>query len=622
MEPRTTPLADLYAAYKDGRLSRRRFIEAASALGLGVTTATIVANAADASPAARANGLAFVAQGGASARPAVGTESQQRGAGGDLNIIQWQAPSHLSAHIATGDKDSLGSTFVSEPLMFRLPDGTLIPNLIKEVPTVENGLLAQDLTSVTYNLLDGVTWSDGQPFTARDIAFTWRWAMDDANTAVSQEVFRPITAVDTPDDVTAIVRFGAPNPNWFLAHTGSGGGVIYPEHVLRAGGQEVNDAFRSNPIGTGPYVVESFSPNDQVVYAVNPTYREPTKPFFARVVLTGGGDPAAAARSVLQTGEFDFAWNLTAPPDVLRQMDADDGPATLYVAPSDGIERININFSDPNTEVNGQQSELNTPHPIFSDPAVRQAMALAINREQIASEFFFGGDQEPAIANIVSGLAEYESPNTTLEYNPERANQILDEAGWVRDGDVRAKDGVELDIRYATTINQVRQNIQVVVQRDLQAIGFRITLEQIDGSVFFDSSAGNTQNNTHFYTDLNMFTSSVGAPPPVAYLIRWYTGPNAENVAQQSNGWTGRNFQRYQNPEYDARYDRLQTETNPEAIATLVIEMNDILITNNVVIPLVRAGKKVAYSKRLRQENLAIGSYEFDYWNIANWNLA
>ncbi|MDQ4099888.1 MAG: peptide ABC transporter substrate-binding protein, partial [Chloroflexota bacterium] len=550
------------------------------------------------------------------------TENQQRGAGGDLNILQHQAPSHLSVHIATGDKDALAGSLVTEPLMHRLPDGSLIPNLVKEVPTVENGLLAQDLTSVTYNLLEGVTWSDGQPFTAQDVIFTWQWVMDAANTAVFQQIYTPIATIEAPDDLTAVIRFKAPNPTWFEAHTGSGGGVIYPRHVLEGGGQAANDAFRQKPLGTGPYVVESFSPNNQVVYAVNPNYREPTKPFFSRVVITGGGDAAAAARAVLQTGEYDFAWNLAVPPDVLRQMGAEDGPATLYVAPSDGIERININFSDPDTEVNGQRSEMNTPHPIFSDPAVRNAMAIAINREQIASEFFFGGDQEPAIANIVSGLPEFESPNTTLEFNPERANQLLDQAGWVRDGDVRAKDGVELDIRFATTISQVRQNIQAVVQRDLQAIGFRVTLEQIDGSVFFDSSPGNTQNNTHFYNDLNMFTSSVGAPPPVAYLVRWYAGPNGENIAQESNGWTGRNFQRYQNPDFDARYERLQTESNPEAIAQLVIEMNDILITNSVVIPLVRVGKKVAYSKRLREENLAIGSYEFDYWNIANWNLA
>ncbi|MDQ3654719.1 MAG: peptide ABC transporter substrate-binding protein, partial [Chloroflexota bacterium] len=508
------------------------------------------------------------------------------------------------------------------PLMYRLPDGTLIPNLVKEVPTVENGLLAADLTSVTYNLVEGVTWSDGQPFTARDVAFTWQWVMDDANTAVLQQIFRPIATVDVPDDITAILRFNAPNPTWFETFTGSGGGIVLPEHILRDGGQAANDAFRQMPIGTGPYVVESFSPNNEVVYAVNENYREPTKPFFSRVTITGGGDAAAAARSVLQTGDYDFAWNLAAPPEVLRDMESDDSPGTLYVAPGDGIERININFSDPNAEVNGQRAEMNTPHPFLSDPAVRQAMAVAINREQIANEFFFGGDQEPAIANIVSGLADFESPNTSLEFNADQANQLLDEAGWVRDGDVRTKDGIELSIRYATTISQVRQNIQAVVQRDLQAIGFRVQLEQIDASVFFDSSPGNAQNNTHFFSDLNMFTSSVGAPPPVSYLVRWYAGPDGDNIAQEANGWTGRNFQRYQNPEFDTRYERLQTESDPEAIAQLVIEMNDILINGSVIIPLVRVGKKIAFSKRLREENLGIGSFEFDYWNIANWNLA
>ena len=100
-----------------------------------------------------------------------------------------------------------------------------------------------------------------------------------------------------------------------------------------------------------------------------------------------------------------------------------------------------------------------------------------------------------------------------------------------------------------TTINQLRQKIQAVVKSNLEDIGFKIELKAIDANVFFDSAAGNDQNNTHFYNDLNMFQSPIGAPPPVAYMLRWYAGEDGENIAQASNQWTGRNFQRYHNPD-------------------------------------------------------------------------
>jgi peptide/nickel transport system substrate-binding protein len=314
-----------------------------------------------------------------------------------------------------------------------------------------------------------------------------------------------------------------------------GSSIIIPKHVLEGADQAAQDAFRSNPIGTGPYVVESFSANDQVVYIANENYREPNKPFFSRVVLKGGGDAAAAARASIQTGEYDFAWNLAVEPELLQNMESEDNPGELVIYGGLNIQRINFNFSDPHTEVDGQRSEMNTPHPILSDRAVRQAFTIGVDRELIASEFYFGPPDEPAVANILSGIPSLESPNTEVVYDPEKAAQLLDEAGWVMDGDVRAKDGVPLELVLYTTTDAVRQKIQAVVKSNLDAIGFRIGLEQVDSAVFFDSAPGNEQNNTHFYTDTNMFTSTVGAPPPVAYMVRWYAGPEREEIAQKSN---------------------------------------------------------------------------------------
>ncbi|HWV36698.1 MAG TPA: ABC transporter substrate-binding protein [Thermomicrobiales bacterium] len=614
------PFQVLFDGLKRGDISRRQFIQRATALGMGASVALFCAESAtfaqDASPAAGATPSP-----GTATRPEDGTEGQTRGAGGELRIIQWQAPSHLSSHVATGDKDSMASSPVSEPLMNRLPDGSLVPCLVTEVPTVANGLLAPDLTSVTYHLLEGVTWSDGKPFTANDVKFTWQWVMTPENGAVYTQIFETIKDIEVVDDLTAKVTFKAPNPTWSDAHTGSGSGVIYPQHILEGGGEDANNAFRLKPIGTGPYVVESFSPNDQVVFAVNENYREPNKPFFSKVNVKGGGDSTSAARAVLQTGEYDYAWNLALEPEILRNMESDSSAGTLIVVPGGGIERININFSDPDKEVDGQRSQKDTPHPLFSDPAVRHAMNIAIDRETIANQLFFGGDEEPAVVNILSGIPSMDSPNTKLVFDTDQANKILDDAGWVKDGDVRKKDGLELKIRYQTTVNNLRQKIQAIVKKNLEAIGFKVELQQTDSAIFFDSAVGNDQSNTHFYTDLNMFQSTVGSPPPVSYMVRWYAGPNGENIAQKSNDWNGRNFQRYNNPEYDKLYEAAQTEADMEKSAQLFIQMNDILYNDNAVMPLVMVGKKSGASKKLRESNLSISPYEFDYWNIANWNF-
>jgi peptide/nickel transport system substrate-binding protein len=614
---------DLYTQLTAGEISRRAFIERASAIGIGagvaMYAASVAAQTPDASPdAPAAAGGAGMTSG--TPRPMEGTENQERGAGGELKIIQWQAPSHLGAHQATGDKDTLAASLVLEPLMHYGEDAGLLPNLITEVPSFENGLLAEDLSSVTLNLLPDITWSDGEPLTSADVRFTWEWVTNPENNSTSLDVFSKIVSIDTPDDLTAVVTFTDPNPLWYASFTGNAQGTVYPEHILKDGG-EANDAFMMNPVGTGPYIVQEFSVNDQVTYTANEKYREPNKPFFSNVILKGGGEASSAARAVLQTGEYHFAWYLQVDPGLLRELEA-GGQGKLIVYPGTYAERIHINFSDPNTEVEGQRSEKDTPHPFFSDPAVREALRLGIERDKLANELFLGGDQETAAKDVISGIPSLVSPNTSWEYDPERAAQLLDEAGWVLDGDVRRKDGIELLIRYMTTTNQVRQKIQAVVKQNLESIGFKVNLENIDGSVYFDSAEGNDQNTGHFYYDMNMHQTGAGAPTPISFMENWYAGPDGENIAQAENGWSGQNTQRYQNPEYDALIEAIQVETDPEELTSLFIRLNDILIEDGAVIPLVQVAEKSAAATWLNEANFGFGPFGYNYWNIANWNRA
>lgn len=604
------PLSRLYREAQAGRIGRREFIRRATAMGMAAPVLLFALQHGRIGAAAQT-----AATTGA---PNAGTENQQRGAGGELKLLQWQAPTLLGMHSANGGKDNLASTLVTEPLMHYLPDGSLIPWLVKEVPTTDNGLLAADNSAVTYHLLEGVVWSDGEPFTAGDVAFTWQWIADPENAANTSALYQPIASVEAPDDLTVTITFTGPQPAWYVPFTGSWWGGVYPEHMLAAG-KEAYAQFLQSPVGTGSYKVESFAENDQVIYVMNENYREPNKPFFERVNLKGGGDAASAARAVLQTGEFDLAWNLQVEPEVLAQLE-EGGKGQVVVFPGASLEQIYLNFADPNQDVDGERASLTTPHPFLTDKAVRQALTLASDRGTIAGQFYSEG--ESASANVLVGIAAMESPNTSWEFNVEKANQILDEAGWVRDGDVRSKDGVELKVTYATTINPVRQKTQAVIKAGFEEIGVEAQLKQIDAGIYFDSAPGNEQSYTHFYDDLGMSTATIDTPYPLKYMQRWYAGPTNENVAQKANDWSGQNLQRYVNPAYDALYETSLNEVNPEESAQLFIQMNDILVTEFVVIPLVqRAAEKLGVSTRLRVDNIAGGSFETPYWNIANWNV-
>jgi peptide/nickel transport system substrate-binding protein len=608
---RGKPFSQLFDALKAGKINRRQFVQQATAFGMSAAVAGFVVKSFEMKSAS--------AQDAPATRPSAGFENATRGEGDELKILVWQAPTVLSPHTATGTKDFLASMLVLESLMAINKDSLLVPMLITEVPTIDNGMLAADLTSVTYSLLPDVVWSDGEPFTAKDVEFTYKWIMEPANASVSQDLYANIKSLEVVDDLTVKLTFNDPTLAWYIPFSTSFGGQVYPGHLWNYDPKNTDyiNTFRSNPTGTGPYKVNTFAENDQVTYVINENYREANKPYFKTVNMKGGGDAASAARAVLQTGDYDYAWNLQVEPDILADL-LKSGQGILVVEPGTNTETIYINHTDPDTEVDGQRSELNTPHPAFSDPKVRQALAMAIDRDTIATQFY--GDGEPAATDYLVGIPAFDSPIAPFTYDAAAANALLDEAGWVKDGDVRAKDGYELKFVYQTSINAVRQKTQAVVKSNLEDIGVDVQLKSVDAGIYFDSAEGNDQNIGHFYADLEMYTTGPSFPFPTDYMANFYTGKDAYNIAQKSNGWNGTNTSRYQNPDYDVLYDEVLKTTDLEKAAELFIQMNDILVTDAATIPLVqRAASKAAVSNRLLADNISRGPWEGDFWNIANW---
>lgn len=612
------PFSRLYEALKSGEITRREFLQRATAMGMSAAVAGFVVNsldmkgasAQDASPEASGGSMVGV-------RPDAGFEGVTRGQGGELKLLLWQAPTVLHPHNSTGTKDYMAAALVNEPLLGYTADSTLAPVLVTEVPTIENGGLAEDLSSVTYKLIPDVIWSDGEPFTAADVKFTFDWIAREENSAVTANNYANIESVEVVDDLTAKVNFKTPSLAWYVPFSGNFGGSILPGHHwdFDITADSATQSFRSSPIGTGPYVVNTFSENDQVTYSANENYREANKPFFATVNIKGGGDATSAARAVLQTGDYDWAWNLQVEPEILAEM-LEEGRGYLLATAGTNTESIYLQHADPNVEVNGQRAEKSTKHPALSDLNVRQALAYAIDRDTIANQFY--GNEQVAAWNYLVGIPAYATSNLPYSFDPAMANQLLDDAGWVLDGSIRSKDGYELKWDYQTSINTVRQKTQAVVKGNLAEIGIDVELKSVDAGIYFDSAAGNDQNIGHFYADLEMYTTGPSSPFPQDYMVGFYAGEN--NVAQAENDWSGNNYSRYVNPAYDAAYEAATTTTDIELSAQKFIEMNDILTDDAAVIPLVaRASSVGAGINELLADNIALGPFDSDFWNIANW---
>jgi len=369
-----------------------------SACGSSASTsqapADALANAPTSPPATEASSPSNNEQANPTAEPPSEPTSSS-GADDTLRLLWWQAPTILNPHLATGNKDIDASRLVYEPLASFNRDGELVAFLAAEIPSFENGLLAEDGLSVTWKLKAGVTWSDGQPFSAEDVQFTYEYVTHPETAATTISAFSSVEAVEVLDATTVKVLFKEPNPAWALPFVGYEG-LILPKHIFAdyIGAASRNAPANLLPVGTGPYKVVDFRPGDVVTYEANERFREAGKPYFGRVELKGGGDAASAARAVLQTGDVDFAWNLQVEAQLLEQF-SNNGVGHLILNPGGSAERIILNRTDPRSEVDGEFSSLKAPHPFFSDERVRKAFALAVDRESITKQLY-GASGAPA----------------------------------------------------------------------------------------------------------------------------------------------------------------------------------------------------------------------------------
>ena len=542
------------------------------------------------------------------------TVMAQRGSSGNLNILYWQAPSILNPYLSGGTKDVESASLIVEPLIRFNERGQMVPYLAEDVPTVANGGFARDFKTITYKLKRNIRWSDGTPFNAQDVLFTHEYCTTIKGCARSN-IFAAIEKIEAPDAFTVRISFKAPKPYPYDVFGGAGTPIIQKAQFKDCLGDKAPTCTKENfgPVGTGPFMVKDFRPNDVIQMVANPNYRDPAKPAFATLTFKGGGDAAAAGRAVLETGEFDYAWNLQLAPDVLKRMAA-GGKGKTVAAFGTLVERIEMNMTDPSAKHGDARSTTKHPHPFLTDIRVRKALSMAIDRGTLV-EIGYGPAGRP-ICNIVPAPAAFASNNTDcIKQDMAGAKALLDQAGWRMGPDgVRAKDGMKLEMLFQTSTNAVRQNFQALIKQWWTELGVKTELRNIAASVFFGGDAGSPDTFQKFFADVEMYANNFDGTDPESYL----SNLTCSQIPRPETQWQGNNMNRYCNADYDKLVKEMSATAGVEARGAIAKRLNDMVTKDSyVVVPLVDRGRISAHSNSLG--GVILNTWDSELWNAADW---
>ena len=540
----------------------------------------------------------------------------ERGADGNVKVLYSQAVSIMNAYLSSGTKDVEVGSLVLEPLAGFDQDGNVIPRLVTEIPSVENGGISEDLTTITWKITPGLLWSDGTPVTAADAVFSYEYCTHPEGGCAQAARYEGIEKVEAVDELTVKITWTAPKPNPFTAFVGATSPILQAAQFANCLGTAAPTCTDQNfrPIGTGPFMVTDFKVNDVVELTANPNYRDPAKPAFATMTVKGGGDAAGAARAVMETGEFDYAWNTQINPELQAQMEA-GGKGVFVSAFGTLVERIEMNMTDPSPDLpETERSTAARPHPFLSDIRVRQALSMAIDRNLLVEVGY--GNAGRATCNLVPAPAIYASPNTDcIAQDMEGAKALLDEAGWtVGANGIREKDGKPLKILYQTSVNAVRQDFQALIKGWWNELGVEVELKSVDGGVFFGGDPGSPDTFQKFYADVEMYANNFDGTDPEPYLAQYL----CDKAPSPANGWQGENVNRFCDPAYDALVAELAGTREMEKRGEIAIRLNEMLTKDSyVIVPLVDRGRLSAHSTTLG--GVVLNTWDSELWNANDW---
>lgn len=468
-----------------------------------------------------------------------------------------------------------------------------IPYLVTEIPSVENGGISEDGKTITLKLRDDLKWSDGEPLTSEDFIFTYNMYVDKNNAVQSAYPYDQVASMDAPDPQTVVMNFNEPFAPWQATFWKG----ILPAHVLKPvfeSESTLNNAeWNLNPtVGCGPYILDKWESGSFARFVINENYWGP-RPKIDELFFRFVPDDASQVAALL-AGDGDLG-TFIAYSDVPKLKEAGIEIKTVKSGYNEGIFFVINEKLQPNT----------------FDVRVRKAIAMSIDRESIVRDLLLGLTAVPA--SYWDALPFYNDPPLEpYPYDPESAKKLLDEAGWVdTNGDgVREKDGQDLIVSYGTTIREVRQDTQAVVQQQLGQVGIKADLLNFDADVFF---AGYDQDGPAAKGEMAMmeWSDTSNFPDPDYYY--WYCSeiPTDDYPA-------GSNWQYYCNDELDALFTQQATQVDPIERQKTFQKINKIFYDEVIWLGMWQDPDLWAIGPRL--DNVKLSGVT-PFYNIMEWDL-
>ncbi|MEM1276380.1 MAG: ABC transporter substrate-binding protein [Pseudomonadota bacterium] len=494
-------------------------------------------------------------------------------AGGTLVYLVQPEPPSLASYLSTSGPIGLVAPKIYEGLLDYDKDLNIIPSLAASYEVSEDG------KTVTFKLQEGVTWHDGKPFTSADVEFTVMEVLKKVHPR-GPNSFREVTSIDTPDATTAVFNLENPAPYMLRALSGYESPMV-PKHLLE--GQDVRSAdLANNPVGTGPFTFVEWKKGQFVRLEKNENYWKEGLPYIDRVV--GRFIPDASTRTAaMENGEVMYgAFGAIPNIDAVRLRDTDGFSVT-----TNGYAMIN-----PVSLI-----EFDTTEPPFDNPALRKAISLALDREFLIENIWFGYGK-PATSALSSnfaatGLYKDPMPNYVANADLEAANKLLDDAGIAKDADgIRAKAVLDL-IPYGEDWRRAGE----YMKQALAPIGIEVELRYEDVPTWLKR----IYHNYDFAMNVNYFYQ---LPDPVLGVHRHY------GTDQIRQGTHFVNSSRYSNPDLDALLAAGAQEADATKRAEIYAEIQSILANDMPVVNLFEMEFLTVYNDKLKDhDKSALGSY-------------
>ncbi len=488
-------------------------------------------------------GLILSACGGGGNATATEPASGGEGSGGTVTLIIPEEPTTLNYFLADAAiVRQVAEATAMTGLATINEKGEYTAMLAQELPNLENGGLSADYLTVTWKLKPDLKWSDGKAITSDDIKFTVEALSNpDSGALVGTSGFDLISSVETPDELTAVLTYSSSYPG-YLDQFAYG---LFPRHATGEPADMSNWEWNRNPVGAGPFILSNWASGESVTFTRNPNYFEAGKPYLDSLVFSIVPEPAAQTAMMLNSEAQFQLWpgEFKADYDELLK-----GKATQHLIPGIWNMAIDFNLSAP---FDGDPSAA-TPHPILGDIRVRQAIASAIDYQTLQQDVLKGsvGDSTNPFAY---GWYQCDLPRA-FGFNVEKANQLLDEAGWVMGDDgirvakgaMYAEDGtrLSLELQGYTAFDPLQLTEEFIVE-NLKAVGIEARIQNYDFSIIFGTYEDNSPRAVGDY-DMLIFDRGFTTEPQ-GYVADAYTStsiPSPENT-------TGGNYFRWVNPAVD-----------------------------------------------------------------------